>query len=89
MIKGGYMVQEVKNRSRARGRDETLQNKKFYRLNHILELYPIGPATIWRRVKIGTFPKPIKLGENITAWKAEDLDEFDLDPMNYRAKEVI
>ena len=81
------MIEEAKSKSSSRGRDNTLSNKKFYRINHILELYPMGSATVWRRVKIGTFPKPIKLGENITAWRAEDLAEFDLDPMNYRTKE--
>lgn len=30
---------------------------------------PFSPATFWRKVKDGTFPAPIKLGERITCWK--------------------
>ena len=26
-----------------------------------------------RKVKAGTFPRPVKLGPRITAWKAEDI----------------
>jgi prophage regulatory protein len=29
---------------------------------------PISPATLWRKVKAGSFPKPVKLSERITAW---------------------
>jgi predicted DNA-binding transcriptional regulator AlpA len=83
------MLQDTKRKSASRGRDDTLPNKKFYRLKHLLERYPIGPATVWRRVNMGTFPKPVKLGENTTAWRVEDLEEFDMDPMNYRAKGVV
>ena len=37
---------------------------------------PASPATIWRKVKEGTFPKPVKLGERITAWKLEDIEAW-------------
>lgn len=36
-------------------------------------LVPFSPSTLWRRVAAGTFPKPIKLSERVTAWKAEDI----------------
>jgi hypothetical protein len=36
-------------------------------------LVPLSKTTIWRRVAAGTFPKPIKLSERVTAWKAEDI----------------
>ncbi|MBP8140577.1 MAG: AlpA family phage regulatory protein [Acidovorax sp.] len=34
---------------------------------------PFSPATFWRKVKDGAFPKPVKLGERITAWKVGDV----------------
>lgn len=34
---------------------------------------PVSPATIWRWVKAGKFPKPTKLSDSITVWKAEDI----------------
>ena len=29
---------------------------------------PFSAPTLWRKVKSGTFPKPIKLSERVTAW---------------------
>jgi prophage regulatory protein len=39
-------------------------------------LLPASPATIWRKVKKGTFPKPVKLGDNITAWRMDDVESW-------------
>lgn len=36
-------------------------------------IFPFSPATLWRKVKAGTFPKPVKLGPRITAWRVEDI----------------
>ena len=41
-----------------------------------LGLMPFSPATIWRKVKEGTFPKPVKLGERITAWHMDDIEQW-------------
>jgi len=30
---------------------------------------PFSAPTLWRKVKAGTFPKPVKLSERVTAWK--------------------
>ena len=32
--------------------------------------------TLWRRVKAGTFPKPVKLSERVTAWRVEDVRQW-------------
>lgn len=34
---------------------------------------PFSGATLWRKVKAGTFPKPIKLGEKITAFRVGEV----------------
>jgi prophage regulatory protein len=39
-----------------------------------LGLLPIGPTTWWNGVKSGRFPKPVKLGPRITAWRVADID---------------
>jgi predicted DNA-binding transcriptional regulator AlpA len=36
-------------------------------------IVPFSSATLWRKVKAGEFPKPIKLSERVTAWKVEDV----------------
>jgi prophage regulatory protein len=38
-------------------------------------ILPVSPATIWRWVRDGKFPKPFKIG-CITAWYAADIDAF-------------
>ncbi len=34
---------------------------------------PVSKSTWWAGVKSGRFPKPVKLGPRITAWRAEDI----------------
>jgi prophage regulatory protein len=36
-------------------------------------IIPISSATLWRKVKSGTFPAPVKLSERVTAWRVEDI----------------
>lgn len=45
----------------------------FIRLAELTLFIPLSPSSIWRHIKIGTFPKPVKLSENITAWHVEDI----------------
>ena len=45
----------------------------YSRIKAICSRYGISPATIWRKVKEDTFPKPIKLSAGITCWKNCDL----------------
>ncbi len=34
---------------------------------------PFSSPTLWREVKAGTFPRPIKLSKRVTAWKVGDI----------------
>lgn len=34
---------------------------------------PFSAATLWRKVKSGDFPAPVKLGDRITAWRVEQV----------------
>ena len=45
----------------------------FVRLPQVLTHIPVSRSTWWAGVKSGKYPAPVKLGENITAWKAEDI----------------
>lgn len=36
-------------------------------------IIPISHTTLWRRVKEGSFPKPVKLSTRVAAWRAEDI----------------
>jgi prophage regulatory protein len=37
---------------------------------------PVSPSTLWRWVAEGLFPRPIKLGPRVTAWKVSSLREW-------------
>ena len=55
---------------------ELLPETGFLRLSSVLRVFPVSKSTWWAGVKIGKFPKPIKLTERTTAWKAEDIREL-------------
>ncbi len=47
---------------------DQLPDSAYIRLPTIVSLYGVSAATIWRGVKNGTIPKPVKLTERTTAW---------------------
>lgn len=36
-------------------------------------MVPFSAATLWRKVKSGEFPAPVKLSARVTAWRLEDV----------------
>lgn len=70
--------------SRSKDKPQTATcNPRFYRLGHLVRtkngeglLGGISPATLWRWVKQGTFPKPVSLGPNTTAFDARAVDAW-------------
>jgi prophage regulatory protein len=36
-------------------------------------ILPFSSATLWRQVKAGTFPAPVKLSPRVSAWRVEDV----------------
>jgi hypothetical protein len=52
----------------------TLPTSGYVRQSALIPcIIPFSSATLWRKVKSGEFPKPIKLSERVTAWKVEDV----------------
>lgn len=45
----------------------------FVRLPAVLTVIPVSKSTWWAGIKTGRFPKPVKLGPRITAWRVEDI----------------
>jgi prophage regulatory protein len=39
-------------------------------------IIPAGASTLWRWVNAGTFPKPVKLSERVTAWRVADVQAW-------------
>ena len=51
----------------------------FLREPEVLLLVPLSRSTLWRRVKLGEFPKPLRLGgsrSRAVAWRRADVDEW-------------
>jgi hypothetical protein len=36
-------------------------------------IFPVKKTTWWNGVKSGLYPKPVKLGPRVTAWRVEDI----------------
>lgn len=45
----------------------------FLRLPDVLKYFPVSKSTWWAGVKEGKYPKPVKLGPKMTAWRVEDI----------------
>lgn len=51
----------------------TLAPQGMSRTKQLLNFLPFGRTTLYKLVKDGKFPQPIKLGKNITAWHNADV----------------
>lgn len=52
---------------------QTLPAEGFIRIRHLVRFIPFSRTTIWRKVKEGAFPRPVKLSSDITAWRVADV----------------
>ena len=50
-----------------------LPDSALLRLVQVLDLVPFSGPTVWRRVKTGDFPQPVRLEGRITAWRWGDV----------------
>lgn len=53
-----------------------MDNNGFIRQKGLLTLIGFSAPTLWRKVKAGTFPKPVKLGQNMTAWRLKEVQAW-------------
>ena len=56
--------------------NEQLPTTGFLRLSSILAPHgpiPVSKSTWWAGVRAGRYPKPVKLGQRITAWRVSDI----------------
>ena len=45
----------------------------FIRIKQLIRFIPFSRTTIWRKVKDGQFPRPVKLSAYVTAWRVADV----------------
>lgn len=63
-----------------------LPDEALIRLHVLISwrLVPFSTSTLWRRVKNGQFPAPIKVSESITAWRMGNVRQWLKDPARYQ-----
>lgn len=54
---------------------DTMPDSALVRVPVVRGLCGCSDASVWRRVKAGTLPKPVKLSPRITAWRVGELRE--------------
>lgn len=52
---------------------DLMPNAAFVRLPVVAMAYGYSKATVWRNVKKGTMPKPVKISERCTAWNVGEI----------------
>ncbi len=53
---------------------QSMPDDAFVRQARLLnDVVPVSSATLWRWVKAGTFPAPVKLSSGMTAWRVGDV----------------
>ena len=61
---------------RSAGAAPTLPRTGFVRQRLLLQFVPASRSTLWRWIKAGLFPAPVRLSAGITAWRAEDIHRW-------------
>ncbi len=63
---------------------DALPDSAFVRLNELLAgVLPFSASTTWRKVKRHQFPQPIKVSEQITAWRVGEVRRWLANPQGY------
>ncbi len=56
---------------------EVSHTERYLRERQLLaEHLPFSASTLWRMVRKGTFPPPVKLGPSITAWRMSQVTDW-------------
>jgi prophage regulatory protein len=57
---------------------DELPDSAFVRINQLLStsVIPFSAATTWRRVREGTFPQPVRVSPQVTAWRVGEIRQW-------------
>lgn len=50
--------------------------KRLIRAAEVYDRTALSRASVWRRVRLGAFPKPVTLGYNRIAWVESEIDTW-------------
>ncbi len=60
--------------------------ERLLREPQVLEIIPVSKATLWRGVKSGQFPKPVRLSSRTVAWTESSIQSY-IDKLKKEAAE--
>ena len=53
--------------------DKSANNLRLLRFRELRNTVPLSRASIWRKVKSGEFPAPVRIGKSAVAWLWADV----------------
>ncbi len=57
---------------------DRLPRSAYVRIGAVAALYSVSTATVWRWVKSGRLPEPVKLSPGVTAWNVGALRDHEV-----------
>jgi len=51
-------------------------SNNLHRLPQVLQITGLSRSTLYRQVKLGQFPQPVKIGPRAIAWRETDLEKW-------------
>lgn len=64
------------NREKRTATTAQVQPKGYMRQHELLMILPFSAATLWRKVRAGTFVQPVRLSARVTAWNRAKVQEW-------------
>ncbi len=55
---------------------QELPQTGLLRVKQVLRFIPVSRSSWWSGVKSGLYPKPLKLSERVTVWRASDIRDL-------------
>ena len=55
---------------------------------HSFNIVPFSSSTVWRKVRTGDFPSPIKVSAGVTAWRVGDVRAWLEAPADFACRGV-
>lgn len=74
-IKANHAPENTPKRE-AKTKPTKLPQEGFARIPTILAVFPVSKSGWWHGVRSGIYPKPVKLGPRMTAWRVEDIRQL-------------
>lgn len=56
---------------------------QLMKLGDVTRITTLSPASIWRKIAKGTFPKPVHLSANRRAWRSSEVEVWLENPMDW------